>query len=273
MKNKLKYLLLLLIFLPCVFIFTACASVSVVDISKTGTTENYDVYTITYSNGKTSSFTVANGKDGNDLEIEEIYQAAKNNGYTGTFLEFLDDYLNLNADDDISTSVVSKSVLSAVSVAAEFPVISSVGFNQTKDTAVSSGSGVIYDLNKETGDAYIITNYHVVYYASSQTEDKIASSIKIVLYGDQVAKGYKVDEYNVKVKDADGYPVIEYLGNVIECEYIGGSMTNDIAVLKVSGSDVLKNSAAEEAKVANSDDVIVGVRGKKANIVIIKKFA
>ncbi len=38
--------------------------VSIVGVSKTSTSDNVDVYTITYSDGSTSSFTVTNGVDG-----------------------------------------------------------------------------------------------------------------------------------------------------------------------------------------------------------------
>ena len=42
-----------------------------------------------------------------------------------------------------------------------------------------SGSGVIYELDKTTGDAYIITNYHIVY----DKNNGICENITISLYG------------------------------------------------------------------------------------------
>ena len=44
----------------------------------------------------------------------------------------------------------------------------------------------------------------------------------------------------------------------MKASYVGGSMTYDIAVLRVENSEVLKNSLAEEAKIGNSDTVTVG---------------
>ena len=90
-----------------------------------------------------------------------------------------------------------------------------------------AGSGVIYQIDKEKGDAYIITNYHVVYY------DGIANKIDLYLYGMQ-NKSY-----------------------AIPATFVGGSITNDIAVLKVTGSEVLKNSNAIAATFGDSELVRV----------------
>ncbi len=99
----------------------------------------------------------------------------------------------------------------------------------------SSGSGVIYRLDKAAGDAYIITNYHVVY---RPTGGIIYPYIYASLFG--------------------------YEKSLIECEYIGGSFAEDIAVIKISASDKIKGNdyikAAELASSASvnvSDEVIV----------------
>ena len=94
----------------------------------------------------------------------------------------------------------------------------------------SAGSGVIYKLDKAKGDAYIITNYHVVY-DSLYREIFDDSVIKLYLYG------------------------MEYSQYAIDTEYVGGSAKYDIAVLKVSGSRVLKNSDAVAAAFADSEAV------------------
>ena len=47
----------------------------IVSFEKTSSENSEDVYTITYSDGTTSQFTVTNGKDGNDLSISEIWEA------------------------------------------------------------------------------------------------------------------------------------------------------------------------------------------------------
>lgn len=114
-----------------------------------------------------------------------------------------------------NVSAEKKTLLSTVSIIAEWEGIP------------GAGSGVIYQIDKEKGDAYIITNYHVIYY------DAIADKINLYLYGMQ-NKSY-----------------------AIPATFVGGSITNDIAVLKVTGSEVLKNSHAIAATFGNSELVRV----------------
>ena len=91
----------------------------------------------------------------------------------------------------------------------------------------STGSGLIYKIDRKTGDAYIITNYHVI---CSQTEG-VCQNIDVYLYG-MLRKGYE-----------------------IKATLLGGSVNYDIAVLKISGNEVLKNSYAEAATFSDSDKV------------------
>lgn len=258
--KKLKWLLVLIAFIPCVFMFTACKSERVVvGIEKSAeSTSIVDVYTIKYSDGTTGSFSVTNGENGDDLNIEEIYNVAKENGYTGTFLEFLEDYLDVEVNSDNTVSAVNKAMQSSVIITCEFPTTSGSFLNSAKDIAVGSGAGVIYKLDKTSGDAYIITNYHVVYNSSSQTQTGISSKIMCYLYGADISRTYKLDSNNQKVYDLNGYPILEYSSGAISCEYVGGSMMQDVAVLKVTGSDVLKNSIAKEVEFVDSDFVQVG---------------
>ena len=124
-----------------------------------------------------------------------------------------------NYDIDISPNsstnmiAASKALLSSVSII----------------TSTSAGSGVIYKLDKEKGDAYIITNYHVVY----DNNNSINSEINAYLYG------MEASEY------------------AIEATYVGGSMNYDIAVLKVTGSTILMGSNAVAVGVADSNDVAI----------------
>ena len=88
--------------------------------------------------------------------------------------------------------------------------------------SVSAGSGIIYQIDKENGDAYIITNQHVVYGATK---------ISVYLYG------------------------MHLTSYAIPAVVIGGSVTYDIAVIKIEGSDILSNSYACAAVFGKSDDV------------------
>ncbi len=98
----------------------------------------------------------------------------------------------------------------------------------------SAGSGVIYRLDKEQGDAFIITNYHVVYDKAARTPNGIAEEITLYLYGSHL------EDY------------------AITATYVGGSQNYDIAILRVEDSDVLKNSSAQSVTVADSNAVRVG---------------
>ena len=134
-------------------------------------------------------------------------------------------------------AAAGKSLLSAVSVKCVFKTASYgtsyyPGATTQKDKS-SAGSGVIYKLDKEKGDAYIITNYHVVYYNQAATKGGISNDISVYLYGQER------EEYAIPAK------------------YVGGSMSYDIAVLKVEGSRVLAESNAVAVQFANSDNVAV----------------
>ncbi|MDE6189463.1 MAG: S1C family serine protease [Clostridia bacterium] len=177
-----------------------------------------------------------NGLDGQDVSIEEIFQKAQAAGYNKSFLEFLKDYLSLNVKDDNFSS--SQALLSSVIVSCSYTYMDG-GYYWTPPVerqATSSGSGVIFKLDKENGEAYIITNYHVVY-SSDATEatstDGIIDDIRIFLYG------------------------AEYVNYAIAADYIGGSENYDIAVLKIQ-SEQLTSSSLRAVTVVDSDEVLVG---------------
>lgn len=99
----------------------------------------------------------------------------------------------------------------------------------------SAGSGVIYKLD-ENGNAFVITNYHVV--AKNGTSNVISNKINLYLFG------MEATEYG------------------IPATYVGGSMNYDIAVLRVENSAVLKEAIAAgsvaAATLANSDKIAAG---------------
>lgn len=178
-----------------------------------------------------------NGLDGNDVSIEEIYELAVQNGYEGSYLDFLKEYLSLDLDDDAAG--VGTALLSSVKIICGFEVTETLynpmtGPQQSTYSGTTEGSGVIYSIDKSAGDAYIITNHHVVYYSKSNTSDGISDDITIMLYGS------------------------EYSDYAIKATYLGGSSVYDIAVLKVSGSELLKNSDARAVQVADYNSSYVG---------------
>lgn len=141
--------------------------------------------------------------------------------------------ININNAVSSSLAAVGKSLLSAIRIEADFRVTSYSNWRPQTVTKTLNGSGVIYTLDKERGDAYVITNYHVVHYESSLGAGGISEDITLYLYG-QEAEGYE-----------------------IPATYVGGSQNYDIAVLKVTNSSVLRASSAVAAEFADSNLVSV----------------
>ena len=174
---------------------------------------------------------------GSDHVTEEDVQQLIDKGMNGNItVEGGDNYnVTINGAEEEKVSV-AKALLSSVSVKCVFKT---VYYGSTYQPGVSgrdktaAGSGVIYKLDKNSGDAYIITNYHVVYHNQSNTENGISDDIKVYLYG----------------QEGDAY--------AIPATYVGGSMNYDLAVLKVEGSRILAESNAMAVSFADSDDVVV----------------
>ena len=170
-------------------------------------------------------------------EVEALLQGVEEN----VTVNAGDSYnIEINSAYDGNLLAASRALLSSVSVDCTFNVTKVVsgglmGGSTTQKTTQkhASGAGVIYKLDKNAGSAYVITNYHVVYLAGSDTANDISDQIKIYLYGQ------------------------EYKDYAISAKYIGGSMNYDIAVLKIDGSDVLRESNAVAATFADSNNVSV----------------
>ncbi len=190
----------------------------------------------------------ADGSDGADLDIEEVYAAAVKNGYEGTFLEFLEEYLSADVSENNDTDVIAHNMMSVVSIYSGFRVTEQTagwpfgGTVTTTSLAWAAGSGVIYDLNKEAGNAYVVTNFHVVYDAES--DSGIADYIYLSLYGGMT---------NIDMNTGENTD-----GLAIPATYVGGAADYDIAVLKVEGSEVLRESSAEEAEIGSSEEITTG---------------
>jgi serine protease Do len=170
-------------------------------------------------------------KDGTDGL--SAYEIAIKNGFTGTEAEWLE---SLKADTEIVekqpiinqeitenniaisttggdlTSATSKGLASAVSVFAHFT-------GEHGSLSSSAGSGVIASINAD-GDAFIVTNYHVVFSTDSITENGISDNIVLYLYG------------------------MEHIEAKIEATYVGGSMNYDLAVLRVEDNEILASAYA-----------------------------
>ncbi len=142
---------------------------------------------------------------------------------------------------DACAYAASAGLRSAVSVYCTFEKI--VGgnspWNPQKYTQAyyTTGSGVIYRL-EEDGSAFIVTNYHVVYDADSNTDNGVSDKIYVYLYG------LESEEY------------------AVSASFVGGSANYDIAVLRVDESDVLREAfergSVSAAKIGDSDAILPG---------------
>ena len=191
MKHK-KALCLLAPIMAFSVLIAGCSlnSVSVTSIEKTASYATEDVYTVYYSDGTSSSFTVQHGASVTVQDLFERYQ--EEYGDSLTYEQFLQKYLTANTPSELA---VNRALRSSFQISA-----SNMQTSQ-------SGSGVLYAINEEKDDAYILTNYHVAYIAGTRS-GAIASSFKCQLYGSAQTK--------------------------LEGIYVGGVAATDLAVLRVS---------------------------------------
>lgn len=281
MKKQLRAFLLVVFIIPLCFLFSGCSTSdmrSIANIEKSYSVGLVDYYKINYTDGTSDTFSITNGQDGRDgkdgvngdtLTIESIYSIIESE-FNGDIYDFIEAYLTINtkADSDNFAYGSSKALLSTVSIYCEFPEITKVpmyysngwfaGYKNQKTTACFSGSGVILDLD-ENGNAYVVTNYHVVFDADSTTSNKMPKKVVVYIYGQESFGGYLYDSNNNEVKDSEGYQTLDYGQYAIEAQVVGGSSENDIAVLKIENSEILKNSDCHSAKVLSStQNTIVG---------------
>lgn len=223
--------------LACFFTFlTGCnfePAVGISAIRKTSTDGLVDTYTVYYTNGRTDKFTVKNGEDGvngrdgkdgesaTGVTVQDLYEAYKELYGDISYSEFLSLYLS-DGGADVSATVAN-CLRSCVKIYAEFE--ESDGLGGVRDTAYTGG-GVIYEFG--SNDAYLITNYHVVHYPDV-ADGPTSQNIHCYLYGSE-SEPYRTQE-NPNDLQYDDY--------AIPCTYVGGSITYDIAVLKVNSADLL----------------------------------
>lgn len=164
----------------------------------------------------------ADGKD-SEITIKSLYDEAVLNGYDKSYLEFIEEYLSTEFSNDY---IMNESLTKCVAITCSWTVSSFFG---TTDSA-ASGSGVFYEINKEQGSAIVITNYHVVYNENSTNTDKISTNINCYLYGMENLSGC-----------------------AMKATYIGGSITYDLALLKIENSDIIKNNPVKTVNISKND--------------------
>ncbi len=173
------------------------------------------------------------GKDGADANIYDIYNAVneerKKSGLEElTFLDFAAQYLSYSGEQIENSSdmqaVINRSLLSSVSIIVP-----------TSGSSAIAGSGFIVEVDKEAGDMYVMTNYHVVY------KDKFSFPQNIWLYP------YAMDaNYN------------DRSSRIEQTEIKAVSLTYDLALLKVTNSSIVKNGDFRAVEFSQSENFYVG---------------
>ena len=200
----------------------------------------------------------ANGKDGESLDIQEMYQIACEEGYEGSLVDFMKELgLSFELQEDNDTETIHKNISSVVNVCCAFSKEVKIGgkYNRQTVTAVgaSAGSGVVVHMEEERGVAYIVTNYHVIYESSL---NGVSDCIWLYPYGARMSftsgdingDGY-LDE-GVEPGDTDD-------GDGIKATFVAGAMDYDIALLEVNSAD-LSDSVLTAATLGDSNSVTVG---------------
>ena len=253
MQNRFKKVLTSLLLVLVIFVSCGCSSLSLSSqLNLEPNSSELNVESLLPTNGVDGK----DGKDGDTVDLYEVYEKLVELGeYTGTYAEFVKDYLSIEDSEYTANSGLN----SVVSIVAGFT--SSVTYQsgplttETFETkGYGAGSGVIFRLDKEKGDATIITNYHVIY--DNDSSPAVSSEINLFLYGQE--------DYSINTLDSItvGWNTYSYKqlssDKKITASFLGGSLLYDIAVLKVSGSEILKNSDAKEAVFADSNHLSVG---------------
>ncbi len=218
--SKFKRIILPVIVAVCIIFAVGCSpTMSAYDIAVKNGFEGTEEQWLLSLEGK-------DGADGSDLKIKDIYDEALENGFQGSYIDFLSEFLSYEEAPD-NSAAITKGLRSAVLVYCRFTRNTTNLFD--KREYAQAGAGVIYQINKSASSAYIITNYHVVFSADSITQNKISSSITVTPYG----------------------------GSEIPVTYVGGSATYDIAVLKAENS-YFSSETPLAVTVADSSGITVG---------------
>lgn len=225
----------LAVLLACFFLFAGCARSDEGDPYVTNVVNTGTEIVVTYSDGSTKSISTVQEVSASAQELYEYYKTLY--GDELTYDEFLQKYLTVGADN---SAAVGQVLLSSVKFYTEFYetnwTLTGNWPTRTDGTSVYTGSGVIYKIDEDY--VYFITNYHVVYSSKANADNAegnengqhIARAIYCYLYG---------SESDFERKGTNGnYATYDYGDYAIECEYVGGSLTKDIALVRAKTADV-----------------------------------
>lgn len=223
MKNKLfkrlKLFAAALLIIPCAFGLSACKDGQTPYIGENGNWFIGSTDTGVKAAGEdgTNGTNGINGTDGKDAEQIDTYEMYLNAVEHENYQGSYLDFIKQNF-------MVNTDVTAAVANSCALSVVEVKAYNNT--SSVTTGSGVIYQIDNN-GNALVLTNYHVVVGAGTAVKTRF----DLRIYGQQE-------------------------NTYIHAEYVGGSSTYDIAVLKVTESALLKESGAKAVSLNTSSPVL-----------------
>ena len=248
MKTRLYAILCALCLLLGALTFSSCGAEEVTGIINAEINEKGELV-LYYNNGTEQNLGVVVGNDGRDGQDGQDGQDGENGADGSDGQDGMDGSDGQGGSSGTITitntgngipEATAKGLRSAVSIVCQFETTVQQGGwrpgsgSATTKSYSSAGSGVIYKLDQSEGDAFIITNYHVVYDSSSDTENGISNDIRVYLYGSELEE------------------------KTVNATYVGGSLYYDIAVLRVEDSEILKSSDVCAVDIANSNEITVG---------------
>lgn len=139
---------------------------------------------------------------------------------------------NYNSISGSMQSAAAKALLSSCAVGAtmsSMPITTEDHFYNNNN---SFGSGVVFSVDKSSGEIIIVTNYHVIYQVTEEgIGDGYFNNIYILLSDSLVP---------------------------IRVEFVGGSANYDIAVLRATNNNEVKKSKVIAATFGDSTDIRIG---------------
>ena len=235
--------------------------VGTIAISSAACTEVISAYDIAVKNGFVGTeqewLESLKGKDGEDgkdapaITILDLYEQAKAEGFEGSYLDFCKE-LGIEALENNDLAQIADNMMSVVEIYCGWTKTTVTGGLISKkdvEYSMSTGSGVIIDLDKKNGDALVVTNYHVIYNKDSDAKGICKNQdMRLYLHGGTV--NFYADETQGAFSDGGA--------DAMRATFIGGAMEYDVALLKIEGSESLKNSCATQAKLGDSERVSEG---------------
>ncbi|MCL2797346.1 MAG: S1C family serine protease [Firmicutes bacterium] len=163
-----------------------------------------------------------------DIDPETLYAWYITENPGASFAEFVSVFA---LDPAPAFAVAQKILRSAVSIRAGYTDPT------TKAAMFSAGAGVILDIDRATGVAHILTNYHVIYERTHTPA--ISQDIRLAPYGREW--------FGTGAQDL-----------AVAAEFVGGSVSKDIAVLRTAVNNAFKDPVYRPADLGDSDTVAVG---------------